>query len=155
LDVKTGKVQGKTAERHTSSEFIAFLSEAVKRARWANEIYIVLDNLSAHKTKAVEQFLAEHPKVHFHFTPTYSSCLNQVELWFAKSRAICSLAASSPPSPIWLARSASTSAPTPKLQVPSTGAYPDNDPTERTTEERTDQHRAVKLFASGYVFAPS
>ena len=82
--MKTGKVQGKTAKRHTSSEFIAFLSEVVKRTRWANEIHIVLDNLSTHKTKAVEQFLAAHPKVHFHFTPTYSSWLNQVKLWFAK-----------------------------------------------------------------------
>lgn len=84
LDVKTGKVQGKTAKRHTSDEFIAFLSDLVKRARWAKEIHIVLDNLSAHKTKAVQQFLADHPKVRFHFTPTYSSWLNQVELWFAK-----------------------------------------------------------------------
>src|SRR6476469_5466116 len=84
LDVKTGKVQGKTATRHTSNEFIAFLSELLSRARWAKEIHIVLDNLSAHKTKAVEEFLAEHPKVRFHFTPTYSSWLNQVELWFAK-----------------------------------------------------------------------
>jgi transposase len=84
LDVKTGKVQGKTAKRHTSDEFIAFVSDLVKRARWAKEIQIVLDNLSAHKTKAVQQFLADHPKVHFHFTPTYSSWLNQVELWFAK-----------------------------------------------------------------------
>ena len=84
LDVKTGKVQGKTAKRHTSEEFITFLSELVSRARWAREIHIVLDNLSAHKTKAVEQFLTEHPKVRFHFTPTYSSWLNQVELWFAK-----------------------------------------------------------------------
>lgn len=84
LDVKTGKVQGKTAKRHTSSEFITFLSELVKQARWAKEIHIVLDNLSAHKTNAVEQFLREHPKVRFHFTPTYSSWLNQVELWFAK-----------------------------------------------------------------------
>jgi len=84
LDVKTGKVQGKTATRHTSSEFIAFLSEVVKRTRGAKAIHIVLDNLSGHKTKAVEQFLAEHPKVHFHFTPTYPSWLNQVELWFAK-----------------------------------------------------------------------
>jgi transposase len=41
-------------------------------------------NLSAHKTKAVEQFLEEQPKVRFHFTLTYSSWLNQVELWFAK-----------------------------------------------------------------------
>jgi len=39
---------------------------------------------SAHKTKAVQQFLADHPKVHFHFTPTYSSWLNQVEIWVGK-----------------------------------------------------------------------
>ncbi len=84
LDVKTGKVQGKTAKRHTSSEFMTFLSELVSRARWAKEIHIVLDNLSAHKTEAVQDFLAEHPKVRFHFTPTYSSWLNQIELWFAK-----------------------------------------------------------------------
>ncbi len=45
---------------------------------------MILDNLSAHKTKAVGTRRAEHPNVHFHFTPTYSSWLNQVELWFAK-----------------------------------------------------------------------
>jgi transposase len=84
LDVKTGKVEGKTAKRHTSAEFIVFLWELVKKARWAKQIHIVLDNLSAHKTKAVEEFLAQNPKVRFHFTPTYSSWLNQVELWFAK-----------------------------------------------------------------------
>lgn len=44
----------------------------------------MLDNLSAHKTKAVQQFLEQNPHVRFHFTPTYSSWLNQVELWFAK-----------------------------------------------------------------------
>ena len=71
-------------KRHTSAEFNGFLSGLVNKAKWAREIHIVLDNLSAHKTPAVEQFLAEHPKVRFHFTPTYSSWLNQVELWFAK-----------------------------------------------------------------------
>ena len=45
---------------------------------------MILDNLSAHKTRQVEAFLAEHPHVHLHFTPTYASWLNQVELWFAK-----------------------------------------------------------------------
>lgn len=84
LDVKTGQVHGKTAKRHTSAEFIDFLSDVVERARWAKEIHIVLDNLSAHKTKAVDEFLDAHPKVQLHFTPTYSSWLNQVELWFAK-----------------------------------------------------------------------
>jgi len=84
LDVKTGRVQGMTAGRHTSQQFIAFLEGLVARTAWAKQIHVVLDNLSAHKTKDVERFLAEHPQVRFHFTPTYSSWLNQVELWFAK-----------------------------------------------------------------------
>lgn len=84
LDVKTGQVQGMTAGRHTSKEFITFLQGLVARTTWAKQIHVVLDNLSAHKTKDVERFLAEHPQVRFHFTPTYSSWLNQVELWFAK-----------------------------------------------------------------------
>lgn len=84
LNVKTGRVEGKTAKRHASADFIAFLTELISKAKWAREIHIVLDNLSAHKTQAVEEFLAEHPKVRFHFTPTYSSWLNQVEIWFGK-----------------------------------------------------------------------
>ncbi len=84
LDVKTGQVHGMTAGRHTSQEFIAFLEGLVARTKWAREIHVGLDNLSAHKTKDVERFLAEHPQVRFHFTPIYSSWLNQVELWFAK-----------------------------------------------------------------------
>lgn len=84
LDVKTGKVQGKTASRHTSAEFIAFLNEIVEKNPQPREIHIVLDNLSAHKTSAVKDFLDQNPRVQFHFTPTYSSWLNQVEIWFAK-----------------------------------------------------------------------
>ena len=45
---------------------------------------MIPDNLSTHKTKLVEAFLEEHPNVRLHFTPTYSSWLNQVELWFLK-----------------------------------------------------------------------
>lgn len=82
--MRTGKVIGKTAPRHTSTEFIDFLGELVASAKWAREIHIVLDNLSAHKTKAVDEFLEAHPRVRFHFTPTYSSWLNQVEIWFSK-----------------------------------------------------------------------
>ena len=84
LDVKTGRVDGKTTRRHTSTDFIGFLANLVAKTRWAKEIHIVLDNLSAHKTQAVQEFLERNPKVRFHFTPTYSSWLNQVELWFAK-----------------------------------------------------------------------
>lgn len=84
LNVKTGSVEGKTAPRRTSAEFVGFLVALLRKAKWAREVHIVLDNLSAHKTQAVEQFLADHPKVRLHFTPTYSSWLNQVEIWFAK-----------------------------------------------------------------------
>jgi transposase len=48
------------------------------------EIHVIVENLSAHKTKTVDAFLADHPRVRLHFTPTYSSWLNQVELWFNK-----------------------------------------------------------------------
>jgi transposase len=84
LDIKTGKVHGKTARRHTSAEFIRFLTDIVERNPGPKEIHIVLDNLSAHKTQAVKEFLEQNPRVLFHFTPTYSSWLNQVEIWFAK-----------------------------------------------------------------------
>ncbi len=84
LDVKSGRVRGKTAHRHTSAEFIDFLRDIVQQTKGAQEIHIVLDNLSAHKTKTVEEFLRQNPRLRFHFTPTYSSWLNQVELWFAK-----------------------------------------------------------------------
>ena len=84
LNTKTGEVFGKTTARHTSQEFVAFLTDVVSKHPKKREIHIVLDNLSAHKTHQVEDFLAAHPNVHFHFTPTYSSWLNQVELWFAK-----------------------------------------------------------------------
>jgi transposase len=72
-----------STSRHTSQEFVEFLTEVVERAP-AREVHIVLDNLSAHKSQVVHDFLATHPDVHFHFTPTYSSWLNQVEIWFSK-----------------------------------------------------------------------
>lgn len=84
LDTKTGKVIGKTAQRHTSGEFVAFLNKVVAQCPARQEIHIILDNLSAHKTPLVRDFLEAHPRVRLHFTPTYSSWLNQVELWFGK-----------------------------------------------------------------------
>jgi transposase len=84
LDVKTGQVHGKTAARHTSDEFVAFLQQVVSKCKRKQEIHIILDNLSAHKTAKVQEFLHQHPNVKLHFTPTYSSWLNQVEIWFAR-----------------------------------------------------------------------
>ena len=84
LNVRTGEVQGKTTARHTSPDFVEFLGEVVATRALDEEIHVILDNLSTHKTKLVEAFLDEHPNVTLHFTPTYSSWLNQVELWFSK-----------------------------------------------------------------------
>lgn len=84
LDVRTGKVQGKTARRHTSQEFVTFLDQMVAGCKPKQDVHVILDNLSAHKTAQVQAFLEEHPRVHLHFTPTYSSWLNQVEIWFAR-----------------------------------------------------------------------
>lgn len=84
LNTKTGEVVGRTVPRHTSAEFVAFLSDVVARQPRRREIHIIADNLSAHKTKLVERFLAAHPRVKIHYTPTYSSWLNQIEIWFSK-----------------------------------------------------------------------
>jgi transposase len=84
LNTRTGEVLATTAERHTSEQFVAFLADIVAHQPRRKEIHIIADNLSAHKTRRVHQFLADHPNVHIHYTPTYSSWLNQVELWFSK-----------------------------------------------------------------------
>jgi len=84
LNTQTGEVVGQTAPRHTSAAFVEFLNDVVTAAPRAKEIHVILDNLSTHKTQAVRTFLIEHPKVRLHFTPTYSSWLNQIELWFSK-----------------------------------------------------------------------
>jgi transposase len=84
FNTKTGEVLGKTAARHTSAEFVAFLADIVVNQPRGKEIHVIADNLSTHKTEQVATFLETHPSVHLHFTPTYSSWLNQVELWFGK-----------------------------------------------------------------------
>jgi transposase len=84
LDTRTGDVIGKTTARHTSAEFVKFLSKIVASQPAGREIHIVVDNLSAHKTKSVFEFLNANPAVRIHYTPTYSSWLNQIEIWFSK-----------------------------------------------------------------------
>jgi transposase len=84
LNTQTGEVLGKTVARHTSEQFVAFLSDLAANQPTGKAIHVIADNLSAHKTSRVTEFLQTHSQVHLHFTPTYSSWLNQVELWFAK-----------------------------------------------------------------------
>src|SRR6202043_3800416 len=66
LNTQTGDVHGKTVARHTSDEFVSFLDQIVA-GRQGQEIHIILDNLSAHKTAKVQQFLESHSNVKFHF----------------------------------------------------------------------------------------
>jgi transposase len=100
---------------------VAFLGQIVALEAKGREIHIIADNLSAHKTKRVAQFLAEHPQLHLHFTPTYSSWLNQVELWFARIEREVVPAGSSPRSTTWRASSCVISAITTNMPRPSNG----------------------------------
>ena len=72
------------AARHTSEPFVAVLFDLVANQPTGQAIHVMADNLSAHKTARVEAFLAQHPTVQRDFTSTYSSWLNQVDLWFGK-----------------------------------------------------------------------
>lgn len=81
LNVLTGTVHGMHTERRRREEFLAFMNEVVADYP-GQEIHVVLDNLSTHKPKH-DAWLARHPNVHFHFTPTHASWLNQVEVWFS------------------------------------------------------------------------
>src|SRR6266850_955301 len=84
LNTQSGEVLGQTVPRHTSAAFVDFLNDIVASQPKRRAIHVIADNLSTHKTQAVRTFLLEHPNVQLHFTPTYSSWLNQVELWFSK-----------------------------------------------------------------------
>ncbi len=78
-------VHGKTPAHHTSRGFVAFLKEVVSLCPRHKQIHIILDNLSAPQNHFGARVPGgQNPRVHFHFTPTYSSWLNQVELWFAR-----------------------------------------------------------------------
>src|SRR4051794_9603555 len=84
LNPQTGEVIGQTAARHTSHEFVTFLEDVVATQPAQREVHVILDNFSTHKTDLVKRYLEQHPNVTLHFTPTYSSWLNQVESWFSK-----------------------------------------------------------------------
>ena len=81
LDVLTGKVQAGHYPRRRRREFLDFMNDVVA-SHPGKDIHVVLDNLNTHKPKR-DRWLKAHPHVHLHFTPTYSSWLNQVECWFS------------------------------------------------------------------------
>jgi transposase len=81
LEVATGQIKAKHTKRRRRAEFLDFMNEVV--ADYPDqEIHVVLDNLRTHKPKR-DRWRARHTNVHFHFTPTHASWLNQVEIWFS------------------------------------------------------------------------
>jgi transposase len=85
LDVLNGKVIGDCNETHTAEDFIRFLKKIDKACSPKKVLHIVADNLSAHKTKAVNDYIESIPgRFVLHFIPTHSSWLNLVERWFAE-----------------------------------------------------------------------
>lgn len=83
LEIATGKVITDLRPSHTSAEFISFLNKINREVPADLEVHVILDNLSTHKTPAVQQWLLRHKRFHFHFTPTYGSWMNLVERWFS------------------------------------------------------------------------
>jgi len=82
LDVATGKVIGSIHRRHRASEFKKFLAKLDKEVPAEVDVHLICDNYTTHKHLTIQRWLAAHPRFHMHFTPTYSSWLNQVERWF-------------------------------------------------------------------------
>ena len=83
LEIATGKVITDLRPSHTSAEFIKFLNKINREVPAELDIHVILDNLSTHKTPAVQQWLLRHKRFHFHYTPTYGSWMNLVERWFS------------------------------------------------------------------------
>lgn len=80
LNVATGEIKSKTTQTKKRPDFQAFMEELVVDLPSDQQIHVILDNYSTHKKN--HDWLARHPNVHFHFTPTSASWLNQVEIWF-------------------------------------------------------------------------
>jgi putative transposase len=83
LNIATGEVIGRCQHRHRHQEFLGFLKEVDRNVPTDLDLHLVLDNYASHKHPKVRTWLAQHPRFHVHFTPTYASWLNQVERWFA------------------------------------------------------------------------
>lgn len=82
LSVHDGDITAKTIKSNNSDNFLIFLKR-IYRKYPRREIHIILDNLSVHKNKKVNEWVKRRRRLSLHFTPTYSSWLNQIEIWFS------------------------------------------------------------------------
>ena len=83
FDCGNGDVHGQPTDSTRSVNFVSFLADLEATVPAHLEMHCIVDNLSAHGTPGVEEFLDEHPRVFLHRTPTHASWLNQVECWFS------------------------------------------------------------------------
>lgn len=84
FDIATGKVLGRITTRHRAKEFLQFLQQIERSVPKRLALHLILDNSSTHATAEVKDFLAQHPRMRLHFTPTSASWLNAVEGWFSQ-----------------------------------------------------------------------
>jgi transposase len=82
FNIADGTVISELHRRHRATEFKKFLARIDKAVPADLDVHLVCDNLATHKTPAIQEWLARHPRFHLHFTPTGSSWINQVERWF-------------------------------------------------------------------------
>jgi len=82
LDVATGQVITGCKPRHRHQEFLGFLKQIDKNVPPGLDVHLIVDNYCTHKHHKILEWLARRPRYHIHYTPTYSSWLNQVERWF-------------------------------------------------------------------------
>ncbi|HKI45660.1 MAG TPA: IS630 family transposase, partial [Balneolales bacterium] len=81
LAVHTGEITARQVQRNNSENFLKFLKHLDRKYRHV-QLHLIMDNLSVHKNKQVQQWLNGKRKFVVHYTPTYSSWLNQIEIWF-------------------------------------------------------------------------
>jgi len=89
LNIATGKVIGKLSAQHRAVDFRDFLDDIDRQTEPGLAVHVICDNLAARKAPAVHRRLLAHPRFQIHFTPTYSSWINQVERWFAELQRRC------------------------------------------------------------------
>ena len=82
LDIATGEVMAQCKSRHRHQEFLQFLRPIEDHVPRDLDVHLVVDNYGTHKHAKVKRWLARRPRFHLHYTPTYASWLNQVEIWF-------------------------------------------------------------------------
>ena len=82
LDIATGQVIAVCKRHHRHQEYLAFLKRVEANVPGDLDVHLVVDNYATHKHPKVKRWLAAHPRYHVHYTPTYASWLNQVEIWF-------------------------------------------------------------------------